>query len=65
MKLLARLVAAVDDVDHVRAEDEGRAVAFEGAKALGIAQKLAKVNVKNVTRRLDHDVVVVTVADAQ
>ena len=38
---------------------------LEVTKHLGVSEELAKVNMKHVTSVLDHDVVVVTVADAQ
>lgn len=38
---------------------------FEAAKHLGVAQELAKVDVEHVSSGAQHDVVIVSVADAQ
>lgn len=64
VELLRRPVAAVDDVGHVGSEHERRAVALEVAEHLRVAEELAKVDVEQVARGLDHDVVVVPVAHA-
>ena len=44
-------------------ENKRRSIPPEVSKHLSIAEKLAEVNVKQVATLLDHDVVVVTVAD--
>ena len=50
---------------HIRCEDEGSSITLEGAKHLGVAEELAEVDVEEVSAVLHHDVVVVSVADAQ
>ena len=59
------LLGLIDHIEHVRGEEEGRAVALEAGKGLRVAQVLAVVDVEHVTGVLDHDVVVVAVADAE
>ena len=44
-------------------ENKRRSIPPEVSKHLSIAEKLAEVNVKQVATLLDHDVVIVTVAD--
>ena len=44
-------------------KNERRSIPPEVSKHLSIAEKLAEVDVKQVATLLDHDVVVVTVAD--
>ena len=65
MELVRGFVPAVDDVDHVGCEDEGRSVPLEVSEHLGITQELAEVDVKQMAGLFHHDVVVVPVADAQ
>ncbi len=65
MELLAGLPPPIDDVDHVVREHEGRAVATEVTESLGVAEKLGEVNMEEMAGLLDHDVIVVAVANAQ
>ena len=65
LKAHIRLLSLIDHVEHVRREQHRRAISLEAGKRLSIAQILPKVNVKHVSRKLDHDVVVVAIADAQ
>jgi hypothetical protein len=44
-------------------KNEGSSISPEVSKHLSIAEKLAEVDVKQVSTLLDHDVVVVTVAN--
>lgn len=65
MELLGRLVTPVDHVYHVRREDEGSAITFEVSEHLSVAQELAEIDVEQMARLFNHDVVVVAVTDAQ
>ena len=50
LELLRRFVTTVDDVGHVRGEHEWRSISLETAEHLRIAQKLAEIDVKEVSR---------------
>lgn len=65
MELRGRPIAAIDHVRHVGGQHEGCAIAFEVAKHLGVAEKLAEIDVEQMARRFEHYVVVVPIADAQ
>ena len=50
---------------HSRRQNELGPVALNAQEGLRVAEKLSKVNVEQVTCLLNHDVVVVTVTQAQ
>ena len=59
------LVTSVDHVGHVWGEYKRSSVSLDGTKHLCISQDLSKVNVKHVSRPLNHDVVIVTITYSQ
>ena len=54
-----------DDADEVFGEDEGNALAVDPKLLLAVVEKVAKVDVEHLAVLVDHDVVRVTVTDAQ
>lgn len=65
MELIRRLIASVDDVGHVGGEYERRAVPLDITKLLSVPKELAKIDMEEVAGGLEHDVVIVAVADAK
>uniref|UniRef100_A0A147BEZ2 Putative secreted protein n=1 Tax=Ixodes ricinus TaxID=34613 RepID=A0A147BEZ2_IXORI len=65
LKLLAGFLASVDHVHHVGSKYERGPVTLEVDKHLRITKELSKVNVKHVSGGLQHDIVVVPIADAE
>ena len=59
------ILALIYYVEHVLSEQDRRAISLEASKCLRVTQILAKIDVKHMTSVLDHDVVVVTIANAQ
>ena len=55
----------IDHVDHVGSQDKRGTVTLKVSKFLSVSQKLSKVNVKQVTALFDHNVVIVSIANAQ
>ena len=58
------LVSSIDDMDHVWTEYKRNPISFYRTKLLSITQKLSKVNVKQMTRVIDHNVIIVPVSNA-
>ena len=65
LEAMALLVATIDDVSHVRRQHKRRSVAFKVSEHLRVAKKFAEVNMKQVPALCDHDVVIVTIANAE
>ena len=53
LKFMRRFIAAIDDISHVRGENERCSVAFEVTKHLSVTEEFSKVDMKQMTGRFD------------
>jgi hypothetical protein len=65
LKPWAWLVSTVDDKSHIRGQHKGSPVPTKGTKHLRMTKNFSKVDMKKMPAFPDHDVIVVTITDAQ
>ena len=66
MKRATRLIAIINHIGHIIRQNKWRPVSFNCTyKLLRMAERLVEVNVKQVTLTTDHDIVIVSIAQAQ
>ena len=65
MKPGGHFLPAIDDEHHVGCENKRNSVPLDIAKHLCVTKELSEVYMEEVTARLEHDVVVVTITDSE
>lgn len=65
LKLMARFIPSINNISHIRGEYERRSIPFKIAKHLGISEEFPKVDVKDVARRFHHNIVIVSITNAE
>lgn len=59
------LLSSIYNICHVRCQHKSCAISFKAAKLLCIPKEFAKINMKEVTWSLQHNVVIVAITDSK
>lgn len=65
LEFLGWFVTTVDDISHVRSQNEWCTVPFEITKHLCITEEFPEINMEKVARGFDHNIIIMSITNAE